>query len=109
MRIGLNFCLRSANLDGRKAGSATFDPSGGPGSVGKMSETNSLTAQRQAFLSTEVARPGEKRLAWAVVAVSLVAFAFGLPFVRMPLARIPAFIPSYEAALWINDTITAML
>ncbi len=64
---------------------------------------------RQMFLSTEPARPGEKRLAGVVVAVSLLAFLAGLPFVRVPLLRVPAFIPSYEAALWISDTVTAVL
>jgi signal transduction histidine kinase len=71
-----------------------------------MSEADGLS---RAFLSTELARPGEKRLACLVVGVSLLAFLAGLPFVRMPLMRAPAFIPTYEAALWINDTITAVL
>jgi signal transduction histidine kinase len=44
-----------------------------------------------------------------VVGVSLLAFLVGLPFVRTPLPRVPAFIPRYEAALWISDTITAVL
>jgi signal transduction histidine kinase len=44
-----------------------------------------------------------------VVGVSLLAFLAGLPFVRVPLPQVPAFIPSYEAALWLNDTITAVL
>ncbi len=74
-----------------------------------MSATGNQAGQRQAFLSTEPARPGEKRLARVVVAVSLLAFLAGLPFVRAPLPRIPAFMPSYEAALLINDTITAAL
>jgi signal transduction histidine kinase len=74
-----------------------------------MSATDNQAGQRQAFLSTEPARPGETRLAWVVVAVSLLAFLAGLPFVRAPLPRVPAFIPSYEAVLWINATITAVL
>jgi signal transduction histidine kinase len=74
-----------------------------------MTLTKSQTGPREAFLSTEPARPGEKRLAWVVVAVSLLAFLVGLPFVRTQFPRVPAFIPSYEAALWINDTITAVL
>lgn len=64
---------------------------------------------RAAFLSTEQAGPGEKKLARIVVAASLLAFAVGVPFVRTPLAPVPAFIPTYEAALWINDAITAVL
>jgi signal transduction histidine kinase/CheY-like chemotaxis protein len=74
-----------------------------------MTRVDNQTEPRQVFLSTEPARPGEKRLAWVVVIVSLLAFLVGLPFVRSPLPRVPAFIPSYEAALWINDMITAAL
>jgi signal transduction histidine kinase len=74
-----------------------------------MSAVEPQAGQRLAFLSTEPARPGEKRLAWGVVAVSLLAFAAGLPFVRVPLPHVPAFIPSYEAALWTCDIITATL
>jgi signal transduction histidine kinase len=67
------------------------------------------TEQRQAFLSTERASPVEKRFARLVVGLSLMAFIVGMPFVRIPLAQMPAFIPGYEAALWINDTLTAAL
>ncbi len=74
-----------------------------------MTVTSNRTEPRQVFLSTEPARPGEKRLAWVVVTVSALAFLVGLPFVHTPLPHVPAFIPSYEAALWINDTITAVL
>ena len=63
----------------------------------------------QAFLSTELASSGEKKFARFVVAASMTAFIIGVPYVRTPLAEVPAFIPSYEAALWISDTITAML
>ncbi len=77
--------------------------------VGEMTETHNQTEPRQVFLSTELARPGEKRLALVVVVLSLAAFLVGLSFVRTPLPRNPAFIPTYEAALWINDTITAAL
>ena len=74
-----------------------------------MAITDRQSGPSQAFLSTEPARPGEKRLAWVVVGLSLLAFLAGLPFVRVPLPQVPAFIPSYAAALWINDTITAVL
>ena len=74
-----------------------------------MSATDSQAVPRQAFLSTEPARPGEKRLARTVMAVSLLGFLVGLPFVRMPLPPVPAFVPSFEAALWICDTLTAVL
>jgi signal transduction histidine kinase/CheY-like chemotaxis protein len=65
--------------------------------------------QHHAFLSTETARSSDKKLARLVVGISLLGFIVGLAFVRMPLAQVPAFIPAYEAALWINDTLTAAL
>jgi len=74
-----------------------------------MTIANNQAGQRRPFLSTEPARPGEKRLAWIVVVLSLLLFLGGLPFVRTPLPHIPAFIPSYDAALWIIDTIIAWL
>jgi signal transduction histidine kinase/CheY-like chemotaxis protein len=63
----------------------------------------------RAFLSTELASPGEKKLARFVVAASVTAFIICAPYVRTPLLQVPAFIPSYEAALWISDAITAVL
>ena len=63
----------------------------------------------RAFLSTAPAGRGEKRLALAVVLVSVIVFAMAAPFARSPLAPVPAFIPAYEAALAINDLITAVL
>jgi signal transduction histidine kinase/CheY-like chemotaxis protein len=72
-------------------------------------ETVPQAGQPQAFLSTALAGSGEKRLARIVIAISLLAFIAGVPFVRTPLVRMPAFIPAYEAALWINDTIIAVL
>ena len=65
--------------------------------------------QRRLFLSTALPSHREKRLALAVAAIALVAFLAIVPFVRLPLARMPAFIPSYEAALFFIDLITAVL
>jgi signal transduction histidine kinase len=72
-------------------------------------ETVPQAGQSHAFLSTELASAGEKKFAQIVVTASLLAFAAGMPFVRTSLVHVPAFIPAYEAALWINDTITAVL
>jgi signal transduction histidine kinase/CheY-like chemotaxis protein len=72
-------------------------------------ETVPETGQRRVFLSTDLARPDEKKLARFVVAASLLAFVAALPFVRIPLAPIPPFTPGYEAAVWINSTVTAVL
>ena len=66
-------------------------------------------AQHLAFLSTEPASRGERQLAWIVAPVSPLAFVGGLPFVRVPLPPVPAFIPCNEAAPWISDTITTVL
>src|SRR5581483_237263 len=53
--------------------------------------------------------PSERRLALAVALVSSVVFVAALPFARRPLAPVWAFIPIYEAALAINDVVTAVL
>jgi PAS domain S-box-containing protein len=60
-------------------------------------------------LSTAPASSPDRRLAIAVVVASAVVFVATIPFVRVPLARVPAFIPSYESALILNDLITAIL
>jgi PAS domain S-box-containing protein len=52
---------------------------------------------------------GERRLALAVVLLSLAAFAVSAPLARVQLARVEAFIPAYQAALAISDLITAVL
>jgi len=65
--------------------------------------------QRRLFLSTALATRREKRVALAIAAIALVAFLVTVPFVRLPLAKMPAFIPSYEAALFFIDLITAVL
>jgi PAS domain S-box-containing protein len=61
------------------------------------------------FLSTEPVQPADRRLALAVVAVSTLIFLCAAPFAGTPLMKVPAFIPSYESALTINDLITAVL
>ncbi len=49
------------------------------------------------------------RFAIAIVAFSTAFFVAVMPFVREPLAAVPAFIPAYESALALLDTITAVL
>src|SRR3989442_6337653 len=68
-----------------------------------------LTDGRLVFLSTLHAGRGERRLALTVVLVSAAIFLSAVPFAKMPLAQISAFIPIYESALVINDLITAGL
>jgi signal transduction histidine kinase len=61
------------------------------------------------FLPTLRVERGAWRLALATVIASSVMFAVLAPFARTPLPRVDAFIPIYEAALVINDLITAVL
>lgn len=61
------------------------------------------------FLSTAPATYGERVIAVAVVGVSFVAFVATVPYVRVPLTRVPAFIPAYQSALLLVDLITAVL
>jgi len=67
------------------------------------------TRPGRASLSTVPAGAHDGRLAIALVILSAVLFVAAVPFVRVPLVKIPAFIPTYEAALAINDLITAVL
>ena len=64
---------------------------------------------RNIFLSTLPASRGDRTAAIAVVCVSTVLFVAAVPYARVPLAPIPAFIASYQSALAINDLITAVL
>jgi hypothetical protein len=53
--------------------------------------------------------PAERRLALAVIALSAIAFVAAAPLAKHPLAPYPAFIPTYQTALVVNDLITALL
>jgi len=68
-----------------------------------------FTDERPVFLSTLPAGRGTNRLALAVVLVSVVIFLALAPFAKVQLPPVFAFIPIYEAALVINDLITAVL
>jgi len=65
--------------------------------------------RRQSSLATVPAGPRERRIALWVAAVSALGFVAAVPFVRVPLANMPAFIAFYEAALVINDAMTFVL
>jgi signal transduction histidine kinase len=64
---------------------------------------------RQPVLSTLPAGPRERNLALAVVLVSVVLFAAAVPFAKIPLAQVWAFVPIYQSALVVNDVVTAAL
>lgn len=65
--------------------------------------------ERPLFISTALANRRERRLALAVVLISLAIFIGTVPFARVQLPQVPAFIPIYESSLIISDLITAIL
>jgi diguanylate cyclase (GGDEF)-like protein len=67
------------------------------------------SAKDRSALVLGQASPNELRWAFAVVLLSLLVFAVVVPFVRLPLPKITAFVPSYESALAISDLVTAAL
>ncbi|HEY4370998.1 MAG TPA: MASE4 domain-containing protein [Burkholderiales bacterium] len=74
-----------------------------------MDEDPGSTGLEQDFLATLPAGTGEIRLAGAVAFVSAVFFIAFVPFARVPMGEMWAFIPLYESALAVSDLITAIL
>jgi signal transduction histidine kinase/CheY-like chemotaxis protein len=66
-------------------------------------------ADQLMFLSTATPSRAERWVALAAILVSVAVFAACVPFARTPLGIQPAFIPTYEAAIVINDLLTAAL
>jgi len=64
---------------------------------------------RKIYLSTMPASRKDRIAASVVVGISAVLFVVAIPFAGTPLARVPAFVASYQSALAINDLITALL
>jgi len=62
-----------------------------------------------AFPSTVPAGPQDRRLAFAVIAVSSIAFLISLPFAKHQLAPVWPFMPMYDAAISFSDLMTASL
>jgi hypothetical protein len=62
-----------------------------------------------AFLLDQPAGPRERRHALVVAVLSAAVFAALLPFAKLKLPAVPAFIPIYESALVLTDLITAVL
>ena len=62
-----------------------------------------------AFLLDQPAGPRERLHARIVAVASLLVFAALVPFAKLKLAPVPAFIPIYESALVLTDLITAVL
>jgi two-component system sensor histidine kinase UhpB len=70
---------------------------------------NELTTHSRVFLSTLPPGRRERRLAIAVVLLTAVAFVSAVPYAKVQLPRIWAFIPVYESAVVVCDSLTAAL
>ena len=64
---------------------------------------------QEIVLSNLPAERATQRRVFTVIMVSLLIFVAALPFARLKLPEIWAFIPLYEAALFISDLMTAIL
>jgi signal transduction histidine kinase/CheY-like chemotaxis protein len=74
-----------------------------------MQRSDQVEHDRGVFLSTLPAGRGQRRLALAAVLSSLVIFVGAVPFAKVQLPPVSAFIPMYQSALVVNDLITAIL
>jgi PAS domain S-box-containing protein len=75
-----------------------------------MPRAASVVAEQGGFLVSAVAAAWRDwRLPAAAILLSALLFAAAVPFARMPLTPVWAFIPAYEAALLICDLVTALL
>jgi PAS domain S-box-containing protein len=63
----------------------------------------------EAVVATATAGPRQRRIAIAAIILSAAAFAACVPYARMKLTPVPAFIPAYEAQLLLIDLITAIM
>lgn len=68
-----------------------------------------VTTDSRVFLSTLPPGRRERRLAIAVVLITAVAFLAAVPFAKLQLPRVWAFIPVYESAVVVCDLLTAAL
>jgi diguanylate cyclase (GGDEF)-like protein len=68
-----------------------------------------LIGERRLFLSLALPTPGECRLAFAIMAISLAACLAATPFAQVALPPLPIFIALYQSTLVICDVITAVL
>lgn len=68
-----------------------------------------IADQREVFPSILPAAAFDRTLAIVVVVISTVLFCAALPFAKVHLPAVPAFIASYQSALAANDLITAVL
>ena len=64
--------------------------------------------ERTDVLSNLPAGRRQRRFACAIMAASTVVFLILVPFAKVALQPVPAFIPIYQSALLVNDLITAV-
>ncbi|WP_053073374.1 response regulator [Chromobacterium violaceum] len=74
-----------------------------------MQPSDSTTDHSLEFLSTLPPTRGQSRLAFGIIAASVLVFFAILPFAKIQLPKIWAFIPLYQSALAVNDLVTAVL
>jgi len=65
--------------------------------------------EQRAFITTLPATSRDERHAALVVGVSALVFVLALPFAKVQLEQVWAFIPAYQAALVVCDLVTAAL
>src|SRR5258706_1797909 len=69
----------------------------------------SFRADQPVFLSSKPASKRGRRLALGVIAASFAIFLALVPFAKVQLTPVAAFIPVYQSAMVVNDLITATL
>lgn len=70
---------------------------------------DNVVIERPLFISTALANGRERRTALMAILLSFAVFIAIVPFARVQLALMPAFIPVYESWLVVGDLITAIL
>ena len=72
-------------------------------------DNRTASAPQEVFLSTAATRPWDWRLAAGFALASVVGLALAVPYASDRWPVTPSFIAAYEAALLVNDLITAVL
>lgn len=68
-----------------------------------------VVGDTEEWLATLPATPQQRRLALAIGVVLLLGFGIFAPFADRLLPRLDAFIPSFEAIIFVTDFITSVL
>jgi two-component system, sensor histidine kinase and response regulator len=84
-------------------------PSEAEAAIGPISAFADAPVSHSEFVATASASTKQWRVALGVVVASAVICAIALPFAKVKLAQVDAFIPAYESALLVTDLVTAVL